>query len=188
LTDEHHLSPELIAAYLAAQTSTDERELVQEHMLRCERCRHDVAEAAEFGTEQKPRRWIRIAIPAAAAALLLFALVPGPGPTLDGPAFRGPDIEGVQHFAAVLPLDGAAVNIDSVEFVWESEGPEVHYVLTLTDENGDVVWKETTRDTVLAPPREAGLRSDRAYFWYVDALLEGAESSTTGVREFSLRP
>ena len=188
MTDEHHLSPELIAAYLAAQASPAERELVQEHMLGCEQCRHDVAEAAELGTEQKPRRWIRIAVPAAAAALLLFTLNPGQGPAPDESALRGPGIEGVQHFAAVLPLDGAAVSIDSVEFVWESEGSEVHYVLTLTDESGDVVWTGATRDTILAPPREAGLRSDRHYFWYVDALLEGAESSTTGVREFSLRP
>ena len=113
---------------------------------------------------------------------------PGQRPGQDESLTRGPDVEGVQHFAIVIPEEGASVSIDSLEFLWRSEGPEVHYLLTVTDENGDIVWTGATRDTSLAPPREAAFSSDETYYWYVDALLEGASSSTTGVREFSIRP
>ena len=188
MTDQDHLSAELIAAYLASEASPVEQELVQKHLLTCAECRGDVAEAAELSIQSTPRRWIKVAIPAAAAALLLFALVPGQRPGPDESLTRGPDVEGVQHFAIVIPEEGASVSIDSLEFLWRSEGPEVHYLLTVTDENGDIVWTGATRDTSLAPPREAAFSSDETYYWYVDALLEGASSSTTGVREFSIRP
>jgi hypothetical protein len=88
----------------------------------------------------------------------------------------------------VTPAEGASVRGDSVAFLWRSEGSDVHYVLTVTDQNGDVVWTEGTQDTIIVPPREIGLKPDGVYFWYVDALLADARSSTTGVREFIIRP
>lgn len=188
MTDQQHLSPGLIAAYLAAEVSPAERKLVQRHVLTCAQCRRDIAEAAELTGKPKARPWMTVAIPAAAAALLLFALLPSPGPSPDETTLRGPGFEGVQHFAVVAPADGASPRLDSLAFIWRSEGPDVHYVLTVTDENGDIVWTAATRDTSLVPLRETTFRSNEVYFWYVDALLEGASSSTTGVREFSIRP
>ncbi len=68
-------------------------------------------------------------------------------------------------------------------------GPRnAHYVLTVTDENGDVVWTAETSDTSLVLPRGVDLKSGSRYYWYVDALLDDARSSTTGVREFTIRP
>jgi hypothetical protein len=186
--DRDHLSPELIAAYLARETSEEETEEAQRHLLTCADCRRDTAAAVELSRDRSPRRWIPIAIPAAAAAIALLMLVPGHGPTTDELLMRGPGTEGVQHFAAVTPAEGASVRGDSVAFLWRSEGSDVHYVLTVTDQNGDVVWTEGTQDTIIVPPREIGLKPDGVYFWYVDALLADARSSTTGVREFIIRP
>ena len=188
MTDRDHLSPELIAAYLARDTSEDENEEAQRHLLTCADCRRDIAEAVKLTRDRKPHRWTRIAIPAAAAAITLFMLVPGQSPTTDEMLIRGPGTEGVQHFSVVTPTEGASVRGDSLAFRWRSEGSDVHYVLTVTDQNGDVVWAAATQDTSLVPPREIGLKADGVYFWYVDALLEDARSSTTGVREFTIRP
>jgi len=188
LTDNNHLSPEIIAAYLARNSSEEEDEQARRHLLECADCRGDVTEAVELTLDRKPRRWIPFAIPAAAAAIALLMLVPGRGPAPDGTIVRGPAAEGVQQFAAVTPSEGALVDGDSLAFVWKSEGPDVHYVLTVTDYSGDVVWTAATRDTSLVPPREVGFKANGAYFWYVDALLEDARSSTTGVREFTIRP
>lgn len=187
MTDRQHLSPEIIAAFLSRDVSPDERRIVLRHLLTCADCRRDVEEAREIGSDRRPPRWATVAIPAAAAAVVLFLLVPGrpevPPPT----TLRGPATEGVRQFAAVNPVNGKTVAEDSVLFVWRSDGAGAHYLLTVTDEDGDVVWTASTPDTVLAPPRGAGLTPGRRYYWYVDALLEDARSSTTGVQEFDVR-
>jgi hypothetical protein len=188
VTDSQHLSPELIAAYLAREASAEEHQAVQKHLLACRACREDVDEAGLLTAGRRPRRWVIVAIPAAAAAAALFLLLPGPGVGPERTTVRGPGTEGVRQFAVVRPTERMQVAGDSVVFQWRSEGPEVHYVLTLTDEDGDVVWSAGTPDTVLVPPRGAGLKPGSRYFWYVDALLDGARSSTTGVREFTVRP
>ena len=43
-------------------------------------------------------------------------------------------------------------------------------------------------DTTLVLPRSVGLELGAPYFWYVDALLEGARSTSTGVQEFRVEP
>lgn len=188
MTDNQHLTPELIAAYLAGEASMEERRTTQRHLLSCQACRRDVAEAAALTADRRPRRWLAVAIPAAAAAVALFLIVPNQGTRPGTAVVRGPGTEGVRQFTAVTPPEGAPVSGDSVVFRWQSEGPAVHYVLTVTDENGDVVWTAATPDTTLVPPRSAGLKPGNRYFWYVDALLEDARSSTTGIREFTIRP
>lgn len=187
VTDSPHLSPAIIAAYLAHEASPEERHSALEHLVACSECRRDMDEALALGTERPSRRWAPVAIPAAAAAIVLFLLVPGVRQAPRPAAFRGPTAEGVRQFAAVTPADRAVVAADSVLFVWRSEGSGAHYVITLTDANGDVVWTAPTPDTTLALPRTLELKPGHRYYWYVDALLENARSSTTGVREFGVR-
>jgi hypothetical protein len=188
LTDTEHLTPELIAAHLARETTEAELRVAQLHLLDCASCRRDLTEAATVTADRRPRRWIAIAIPAAAAAAALFLLLPGQAPSPEGTATRGPGTEGVRQFAAVTPVEGAPVPTDSLVFRWRSEGPAVHYILTVTDENGDIVWTAATNDTSIVPPRGVSLQPGSRYFWYVDALFEDARSSTTGVREFAIQP
>jgi len=188
-TETGHLTPELIAAYLEQQVSADERQAVQQHLLTCKACRLDLAEASELGAVRRRGRWLAVGLPAAAAAVLAVVLL-GPATrdaTDDTPLLRGEQAEGTVRFEAVSPINGAEVSRDSLAFRWRSEGAQAHYVMTLTDENGDIVWTTGTSDTTLGLPRDVGLVSGQQYFWYVDALLEGARSSTTGVQEFSVK-
>jgi hypothetical protein len=187
LTEGQHLSPEIIAAWLAHRTSPEERQVVLQHLLVCAECRRDVDEAKTLSTGRRPPRWAAVAIPAAAAAVALWFLVPARPGAPPTSTLRGSGAEGVRQFAAVTPAGGASVAGDSVVFLWRSEGPGAHYVLTVTDEKGDVVWTAPTADTTLVPPREVGLVPGQRYYWYVDALLEDARSSTTGVQEFGIR-
>ncbi|MCH7717661.1 MAG: zf-HC2 domain-containing protein [Gemmatimonadetes bacterium] len=189
-TETGHLTPEMIAAYLGQEVSGEERQAVQQHLLTCKECRVDLAEASELGAVGRRVRWLAVGLPAAAAAVLAVVLL-GPATrdaTDDTPVLRGEQAEGTARFKAVSPVDGAEVSLDSLVFRWRSEGTGVHYLLTLTDENGDVFWTAGTSDTSLALPLEVGLATGQRYFWYVDALLEGARSSTTGVREILIQP
>ena len=188
VTDTQHLEPDRIVAYLARELPPDELRSVQQHLLDCQDCRQDMAEASKLAGDGRPRRWLAIALPAAAAAVALVVVFSGQGADTGSAITRGPGAEGVRQFAAVSPAVGASVAGDSVTFVWRSEGSGAHYAVTVTDENGDVVWTIGTSDTTVVPPRGVELTAGRSYFWYVDALLEGARSSTTGVQEFTIRP
>lgn len=188
VTDTQHLEPDRIVAYLARELPADELRSAQQHMLECQDCRQDMAEASLLAGDGRPRRWLAIAVPAAAAAVALLVMFSGQSPDPDQSITRGLVAEGVRQFPAVSPAMGASVAGDSVMFVWRSEGRGAHYAVTVTDENGDVVWTIGTSDTTVVPPRGVELTAGRSYFWYVDALLEGARSSTTGVQEFTIRP
>ena len=188
-TETGHLTPEMIAAYLEGEVSGEGRQAVQQHLLTCKECRLDLAEASELGAVGRRVRWLAVGAPAAAAAVLAVVLL-GPATrdaTNDNPVLRGEQAEGTVLFEAVSPINGTEVSRDSLLFRWRSEGAQAHYVMTLTDENGDVVWTTGTSDTTLGLPRDVGLVSGQTYFWYVDALLEGARSSTTGVQEFLVK-
>ncbi len=190
LTTDEHMTPETLSAYLNGALRLNERQSLERHLLVCQDCRRDLAEAADLGLPNVKRRWMLVGAPLAAAAVFALVIVrPFGGPTdQTSPVLRGPQVEGRATFSAVLPAEGESVRIDSLVFHWRSAAPEAHYAFTLTDRNGDVVYLSGTADTTLTLPRSVGLEPAARYFWYVDALLEGARSSTTGVREFRVRP
>ncbi len=182
-----HVRPEEIAAYLDRTASPEERRAIERHLVVCAECRRDLQLAAELGGEPRRTTWVKIGIPIAAAAVLAIAVL-GPEGTERDSVLRGQRAEGTRTFGAVMPGDGAEVRADSLVFTWRSEGTGVHYLLTVTEESGDVLWTADTSDTTVALPNNVGVTPGQRYYWYVDALLEGAASSTTGVRAFVIRP
>ena len=179
------MTAELIAAYLDGGLSPEEREDLERHLFVCSECRNDLAEASDLTGRDRSRWFVRAAPIAAAAAALILLWVgasemlqrPGGEPTLRGPA-TGTELD------IVSPLDGSATDPDSLVFRWRAAGAEAHYVFTLTDTIGDVVFTNGLADTTLVLPRSVGLEPGVPYFWFVDALLDGARSTTTGVQEF----
>ena len=111
----------------------------------------------------------------------------------DGGVFRGDEgsrqTEGVPLLQPVQPISGSVVARDSLHFEWLSlDGAAGFYSFTLTDLEGDVLWRGTTRDTFLSLVDEVALESGSTHFWYVDALLDEAASATTGIQEFRTKP
>ena len=182
-----HMTPEKLSGYLSRTLAREDRDTLERHLLVCSECRQDLSAAAEMASSGRRRRLL-VAVPIAAAALLTVVLTTtlGSGDPPE-PILRGPQTQAPAGFAALVPADGQAVPADSLDFRWEAASADAHYVFTLTDADGDVVFTTRTSETRLALPRSVGLVPDAPYFWYVDAMLEGARSSTTGVREFSVR-
>jgi len=182
VTPGEHMAAERIAAYLDGGLRHEEREDLERHLLICSDCRQDLAEASEL-TPQGRSRWLTRAAPlaataAAAAALLLWIGAPdmsqGPAgePTLRGPGTPAP-------LQIVAPLEGSTTNPESLVFLWRAAAGVAYYVFTLTDANGDVVFTVGQPDTTLVLPRSVGLNPGAQYFWVVDALLDGAQSTST---------
>ena len=183
------MTSERIATYLDGGLTPEEREGLEGHLVACSECRQDLAEASDLTGGGRPRRlvWVVPALAAAAVVLLIWAAAPemplGPGSeaTLRGPA------TGTQ-LSIVSPLDGSATHPDSLTFRWRGAGAEAFYVFTLTNAEGDVVFTSNPADTTLLLPPSVGLEAGAPYFWFVDALLDGARSTSTGVQEFRVEP
>ncbi len=185
LTARGHVTSERIAAYIDGGLTPEEREVVEGHLVVCSECRKDLAEASDL-TGRSRARWLVLAAPVAAAAALILLVfgVPDRSPQKDAPRLRGP-ATGTQ-LAIVSPPDGSAARPDSLVFRWRAAGADALYVFTLTDAQGDIVFTNDLADTTLVLPQSVGLEPGRPYFWFVDALLEGARSTSTGVQEFAV--
>jgi len=179
------MTAERIVAYLDGGLIAEERENLERHMPVCSECRHDLAEASELAGQDRSR-WLTRAVPvAAAAAAVLLLWVGGPEmlqrpagePTLRGPGAAAP-------LEIVSPIDGSATDPESLVFSWRAAGAGAHYVFTLTDANGDIVFTNGQPDTTLVLPRSVGLDPGAQYFWVVDALLDGARSTSTRFQGF----
>ena len=185
-----HLTPEQIAAYTAGALPDAEQTVVERHLLVCESCRDEVVDAGRF-----PRRWpfrfrYSVVLPAAAVAVLLIGVVTTFGGTDGAPVpaervLRNATAEGLATFDVIEPGDGAIVPTIGVVFRWHSEEPEPHYRIHVLNRLGELVWETASSDTSIQLPADIVLEPGESYFWYVDALLRGVRSSTTGVREFS---
>lgn len=184
-----HLENGLVAAYLDGRLGPEERAKVEGHLADCPTCRREIVAVARLRRSATRRpRWM-IAVPAvAAAAVVLFLSWPGAREESvgRGPVVRGGGEEGVAAVAALAPAAGAVVPREALTFTWRPAGPETHYRLTVTDDQGNVVWTAATDDTTLtARPL---LVAARVYYWYVDALLPDGRSATSGAQELRTAP
>ena len=194
---EGHLVVGDLAAYLEGKLDDERVGQVESHLSACHECRSELSSAARAlrGVRRAKRRAIQSPAVAVAAAivLLLGAAVVADRLAEDGGVFRGDEgsrqTEGVPLLQPVQPISGSLVARDSLRFEWRSlGGADGFYTLTLTDMEGDVLWRGTTRDTVLSLLDEVALERGSTHFWYVDALLDGAASATTGIQEFRTKP
>ncbi len=71
-----------------------------------------------------------------------------------------------------------------ITFGWHAGGAGASYQLTLTDDEGSVVWTLATTDTVASLPATVELEHASLYHWYVDGLLEDGRHASSGVHSF----
>ncbi len=197
-TERPHLTAEEVAAYVSGAVEGKAHGRMQAHLADCARCSHEVADVVrsvrETGSRPARRRW-PLAAGLGAAAVLAGVLLVGPRLATsnqdEGRVFRGeqgrPAEVHVPAIDAIEPANGTTVSRDSVRFMWATLDADALYSLTLTNSQGDVLWKGSTRDTTLSVANEVVFRPGQRYFWYVDALYQGSESTSTGAQRFAVR-
>jgi hypothetical protein len=189
ITSQQHPDADELSAYVDGSLGEADRERVEAHLASCDDCRKDVVEVVRLFQFQPRRRVWYVAAGLAAAALaglLLFAPASNEsGPA--GPVLRGPTMDvpaGTSAVQIVQPGEGATLAADDVRFTWRAAAPGASYRVTVTDQNGDVVWSASTADTAASLPPDSVLSREQAYFWYVDALMPDGTSTSSGVHEF----
>jgi len=187
-----HLTLQQMAALLDRELSGEKLDRVEAHLASCDACRREVVEVSRTVNPKNDRRpWYALGAVAAAASIVgVLLLAPGTGgiSSAEDSIVRtgGQTVldEGVPGIEVVSPTDAAVIARESSLFVWRSGVEGAVYRFTLTDENGDVLWTESTSDSVLSLTSEVTLRAGTTYYWFVDALLDDGSSATTGFHEF----
>jgi hypothetical protein len=163
------------------------------HLAECPRCRSVVASVARvlgdpaIGREVTAlraarRRLLRLAIPAAAAALVL--LIAMPSRRADVAPHRAPTITALSSPVPVSPA-GIVAGADLLR--WSSVSGADRYRTTLFDDAGTVVYETQTADTVVALPNSIQLTPRRSYLWKVEARTGWGRWSASDLVEFSIR-
>lgn len=194
--------------YVAGALPELELASFEEHLVECRGCREEVQMAAALreafihdeamatsSSAHARRRWLRFAVggSALAAAAVAGILLVGPAERIESPGVEpthrdgpgGLQAEGILAMEIMRPADDTALAADSVAFEWEAASPDALYSLSLTDANGDLVWRSTSRDTTVDLPQEVPLKPG-VYFWYVDARLEDGRTASTGAHTFTI--
>lgn len=184
-----HLSPEEIAAYLGGQVTDARRGEMEAHLADCDACRSDLIQASELAeADGGQSRWILRLVPVLAAAILaaIIFLPSTPSSNLQESELRLREggSEAISTITVVEPEFGETVSTSGMVFRWNAAGHEAFYELTLASMVGTVLWTASSSDTIVTLPETIRLQEGESYFWYVDALLPGAQTATTGIQEF----
>jgi anti-sigma factor RsiW len=94
--------------------------------------------------------------------------------------------EGVDRLVVHAPPEAGAVARRELRFTWADHGTG-SYRITVTAEDGRLVWSQTLADTTIAPPAALELDAGQRYFWYVDAIRAGV-IARTGAHSFLVTP
>jgi hypothetical protein len=168
--DEH-----IVAALADGTLEAGARGQALVHVAGCARCRGAVALVARAladrsvaravaAIEAPGRRWYRIAVPVAAAAIVLVVALPRNVREV-APAHRAPTITAV---AAPVPIAPVGAVSEAQALRWEAVDGVDRYRVTLYDAGSRVLYEVELADTVAALPDSVRLAPGR-YLWKVDA-------------------
>jgi len=164
------------------------------HVASCPRCRSIVASVARAladpGVAREVasprvagrRRFYRIALPAAAAAVLLVLAWPRHGDEGRSPPHRSPP----GATAVPVPRAPAGVVAQAETLRWTPVAGADRYRVTLFDSGGRVLFETQLADTLAALPDSILLDPGRPYLWKVEARTGWQRWSASGLVEFSI--
>lgn len=185
------LDDDTIAAMAEGTLVAELRAAALPHLASCARCRAAVASVgraladpavtSELAPPGRRRRVYRIALPLAAAAVLLLLL----GSPADdrGPVHRGPPPPTATAPIPRSPLGTVAV-VD--ELHWSPVTGADRYRVTLFDAAGRVLYEKEVADTVAALPDSVTLVPGQPYLWKADARTGFDRWVTSPFVEFSI--
>jgi len=186
------LDEDTIAALAEGSLSPEARATALPHLAQCARCRRAVASIARALADpmvasevsalepSSRRRWLRIAVPVAAAALLLLFLSPWRN---DGWMHRGPVGTGQGTPVPVTPM-GAVLTAPALQ--WTRVAEADRYRATLFDAEGHVLYEVEVTDTLVALPDSIVLRSGSPYLWKVEARIGWNRWAASDLTRFSV--
>lgn len=183
-----------LAALAEGALDAGARAAVMPHLATCPRCRGGVASVARSladsgvarevaAVESRGRRgWVRIGLPAAAAAILLAVALPRWVEDIRG-GHRGPPVPGAIAPHPVAPVGTVA---DAAALRWTAVAGANRYRVTLFDAAGRVLYETQLADTAATLPDSVTLAPGRPYLWMVEARVGWDRWSASELVRFSI--
>lgn len=190
------LGEDILAALAEGSLDPPARGEAVIHLAQCGYCRSSFASlaralgdpavaAAVLAVDREPsRRFVRLAAPAAAAAVLLIAILGRQltvGPS--SPAHRAPVISAVDQPVAISPL-GTGARPERLR--WGAVAGADRYRVTLFHADGRVLYLLELRDTAAAVPDSIRLIPGKSYLWMVEARTGWDRWSSPRLFQFSV--
>lgn len=188
------LDDDTVAALAEGSLDAASRPVALAHLAECPRCRAAVASVAralddpEVAREivatpgTRGRRVYRVALPLAAAAVLL--VIAWPRQVVDRtPVHRAPTITAA---AAPSPLSPMGTVADAGVLRWSAVAGADRYRVTLFDSGSRVVYETQLADTVAALPDSIVLVPGQRYLWKVEARTGRDRWSASALVDFSM--
>jgi hypothetical protein len=192
------LADDVVAALADGSLDPAARAAALPHLARCARCRSAVASVARALNDPEIRhevaalegtgrgqRWrlARIALPLAAAILVLLLSWPQPPQNGGGPLHRAPTITASPAPAPLSPVGAVA---DARRLVWTATVGADRYRVTLFDSTGTVVFETESVGTTSVLPDSVRLVPGQRYLWKVEARTDIGRWVASDLIEFSL--
>ena len=185
------LDDNIIAGLADGSLDPAVRATVLPHLAACVRCRTVLASVTRALAEpavargisaanRGPRRLYRVAVPLAAAAVLLLLLWSPAGE--DGSGHRG----GGPVVRTPVPVSPVGTVAAATVLVWTSVPGADGYRVTLFDAEGRVAYEARATDTLAALPDSLVLVAGRHYLWKVEARTGFDRWITSELVDFSV--
>lgn len=188
-----HLSAEQLAAHIERRLRGAERDAVVAHLVACSECRHDYVQAGEvLDAPRRTWRGYATGLALAAAAVLIFAVIPRSPPTRDAGMAEGAAttqrvavVDAAAAIRIASPADGDRLTGNVVALTWHPGAPaDALYRVTVQTADGSVVWRQSTSDTSVTIPASVRLVDGEVYYWVVDALHADGRSARSAANAF----
>ena len=188
------LDDDTIAAVAEGGLEARARSEAVAHLATCPRCRRavasvvtllsdsDVAREVNSINRSGRRRFVRIFVPAAAAAVLLVAIGLSRRFENDGSGHRGPP----KPATAPVPVSPVGTVANARVLQWTSIPGADRYRVTVSDAGGRVLYETQVGDTAVTLPDSIKFVSGRSYVWIVEARTGIDRWSTSRLVEFSI--
>jgi hypothetical protein len=186
------LDDDTIAAFAEGTLDAVARATAVSHLAICRRCRTAVASVARTlddpavsrqiarVDEGRTRRLWRIALPAAAAAAILVAVVPR---WMEDRAHRGPPTPVAERPTPASPIGVVAA---ATALRWATVPGADRYRVTLFNARGRVLYTAQLSDTTAALPDSVVLGPGQLYLWQVEARIGWDRWSASALVRFSI--
>lgn len=174
------LDDDVIAALADGSLDPPRRAAALTHVAQCPRCRNgltsvartlDAREVAAAVAAVEGSAWarlprvVRVAVPLAAAGVVLLLAWPSPPPS-HGPQHRAPTITAAP---APVPLSPMGASATARRFVWTAVSGADRYRVTVYAREGTVLYEAEVPDTTVLLPDSVGVTPGLLYLWKVEA-------------------
>ncbi len=192
------LDDETLAALADGALDAAAREAVMPHLAACQRCRDVVAAVARTladgavasqvtALEGRARRgWLRIGLPAAAAAIFVALILPRWLGDADG-GHRGTPLPTAQVPRPLGPI-GTVASARALRWASPTGARADRYRVALFDSAGRVLYERQLTDTTTALPDSVALVPGRTYFWLVEGRIAVDRWAGSDLVRFSISP